>query len=87
MRVYNLDNSFIFCIFAIIFISMMDELLQEVEYLELLGVSEFEAWSVMLEVVRSKVKEAYKNRDEDLINKLNKDIDIIQKQLIRLSQR
>jgi hypothetical protein len=66
---------------------MMDELFQEVEYLELLGVSELEAWSVILEVVRDKVKEAYANRTEDLINRYNKEIDIIQKQLIRLSKK
>jgi hypothetical protein len=66
---------------------MMDELFQEVEYLELLGVSELEAWSVILELVRAKVKEAYANRNEDLINRYNKEIDIIQKQLIRLSKK
>jgi hypothetical protein len=66
---------------------MMDELFQEVEYLELLGVSELEAWSVILELVREKVKDAYANRNEDLIDRYNKEIDIIQKQLIRLSKK
>jgi uncharacterized membrane protein (DUF106 family) len=65
----------------------MDELIKHNEYIQSLGVSEFDAWNMMLDDTKDNIKEAYKNGDEDLINKLNKDIDIIQKQLIRLSQR
>jgi hypothetical protein len=65
----------------------MDELAKHNEYVQSLGVSEIDAWSMMLDDVRETVKEAYKNGTEQEVNKLNNDIDFIQKQLVRLSQR
>jgi hypothetical protein len=65
----------------------MEELIKHNEYIQSLGVSEIDAWSMMLDDVRETVKEAYKNGTEQEVNKLNNDIDFIQKQLVRLSQR
>lgn len=65
----------------------MEELIKHNEYIQSLGVSEIDAWSMMLDDVRETVKEAYKNGAEQEVNKLNNDIDFIQKQLVRLSQR
>lgn len=65
----------------------MEELIKHNEYVQSLGLSEIDAWSMMLDDVRETVKEAYKNGTEREVNKLNNDIDFIQKQLVRLSQR
>jgi hypothetical protein len=65
----------------------MEELIKHNEYVQSLGLSEIDAWSMMLDDVRETVKEAYKNGTEHEVNKLNNDIDFIQKQLVRLSQR
>ena len=65
----------------------MEELIKHNEYVQSLGLSEIDAWSMMLDDVRETVKEAYKKGTEHEVNKLNNDIDFIQKQLVRLSQR
>ena len=65
----------------------MEELIKHNEYVQSLGLSEIDAWSMMLDDVRESLKVAYKDGTEHEVNKLNNDIDFIQKQLVRLSQR
>jgi len=65
----------------------MEELIKHNEYVQSLGLSEIDAWSMMLDDVQETLKEAYKKGIEHEVNKLNNDIDFIQKQLVRLSQR
>lgn len=65
----------------------MEELIKHNEYIQSLGLSEIDAWSTMLDDVRERLKEVYKNGTEGEVNKLNNDIDFIQKQLVRLSRR
>lgn len=65
----------------------MEELIKHNEYVQSLGLSEIDAWSMMLDDVQETLKEAYKKGTEHEVNKLNNDIDFIQKQLVRLSQR
>jgi hypothetical protein len=65
----------------------MEELIKHNEYVQSLGLSEIDAWSMMLDDVQETLKEAYKKGNEHEVNKLNNDIDFIQKQLVRLSQR
>lgn len=65
----------------------MEELIKHNEYVQSLGLSEIDAWSMMLDDVRESIKVAYKDGTEHEVNKLNNDIDFIQKQLVRLSRR
>jgi hypothetical protein len=65
----------------------MEELIKHNEYVQSLGLSEIDAWSMMLDDVRESLKVAYESGTEQEVNKLNNDIDFIQKQLVRLSQR
>lgn len=65
----------------------MEELIKHNEYVQSLGLNEIDAWSMMLDDVRESLKVAYKDGTEHEVNKLNNDIDFIQKQLVRLSQR
>jgi hypothetical protein len=65
----------------------MDELIKHNEYIQSLGMAEVDAWLMMLEDTKEAVKDAYKSSDVDAVNNLNKDIDFIQRQLVRLSQR
>jgi hypothetical protein len=65
----------------------MEELIKHNEYIQTLGVSELDAWSMMLEDIQERLNSAYKNSIEDEVNILSRDIDFIQRQLVRLSQR
>ena len=51
------------------------------------GMNEDDAWLLMLKKAQTKLFNAYKKKDNDSINKNQKEVDFIQKQLIRLSQR
>lgn len=65
----------------------MEHLIKHNEYIQSLGVSEIDAWSMMLEDSQETANETYKNGSEEEVDKLNKDIDFIQRQVVRLSQR
>ena len=51
------------------------------------GMSEDDAWLLMLKKAQTKLFNAYKKKNNDSISKNQKEVDFIQKQLIRLSQR
>jgi hypothetical protein len=64
----------------------MDKLINKNIGLQNTGLDELEAWILMLKKTQTKLFNAYKKKDDDLINITNKDVDFIQKQVIRLSQ-
>jgi hypothetical protein len=51
------------------------------------AITEYEAWLLMLKKSQSKLFNAYKRKDSDAIDEGQKEVDFIQRQLIRLSQR
>lgn len=51
------------------------------------GIDEGDAWLLMLKKAQTKLFNAYKKKNHDSISKNQKEVDFIQKQLIRLSQR
>lgn len=65
----------------------MDKLVNKNIGLQNSGMSEDEAWLLMLKKAQSKLFNAYKKKDNEAIDNGQKDVDFIQRQLIRLSQR
>lgn len=65
----------------------MDKLINKNIGLQNSGISEDEAWLLMLNKAQSKLFNAYKKKDNEAIDNGQKDVDFIQRQLIRLSQR
>lgn len=65
----------------------MDKLINKNIGLQNSGISEDEAWLLMLKKAQSKLFNAYKKKDNEAIDNGQKDVDFIQRQLIRLSQR
>lgn len=52
-----------------------------------LGLTEDEAWLVMLKKAQTKLFNAYKRKDSDAIDEGQKEVDFIQTCILRLSQR
>jgi hypothetical protein len=65
----------------------MDKLIDKNVGLQNSGMSEYEAWLSMLKKAQTKLFNAYKRKDEQSVDDGQKDVDFIQRQLIRLSQR
>lgn len=65
----------------------MDNLINKNIGLQNTGISEYEAWLFMLKKAQTKLFVAYKKKQTDAIESGQKDVDFIQRQLIRLSQR
>jgi hypothetical protein len=65
----------------------MDKLINKNIGLQNSGISEDEAWLLMLKKAQTKLYNAYKKKDNEAIDNGQKDVDFIQRQLIRLSQR
>jgi hypothetical protein len=65
----------------------MDKLINKNIGLQNHGISENDAWLWMLKKAQNKLFNSYKKKDNDAIENNQKEIDFIQKQLIRLSQR
>jgi hypothetical protein len=65
----------------------MDKLVNKNIGLQNTGMSEDEAWSVMLKKAQTKLFNAYKRKDNEAIDKTEKEVDFIQRQVVRLSQR
>jgi hypothetical protein len=65
----------------------MDKLVNKNIGLQNSGMSEDEAWSVMLKKAQTKLFNAYKRKDNEAIDKAEKEVDFIQRQAVRLSQR
>ena len=51
------------------------------------GMTEDEAWLLMLKKSQNRLYNSYKRKDNESIDGLQKEIDFIQRQLVRLSQR
>ncbi len=65
----------------------MDNLINKNIGLQNTGMSEDEAWVTMLNKAQIKLLNAYKGKDTETIDKVKKEIDFIQRQVVRLSQR
>jgi hypothetical protein len=65
----------------------MDNLINKNIGLQNTGISEIDGWLLMLKKRQIKLFNAYNKKDDDLIHTIEKEVDFIQKQLIRLSQR
>ena len=65
----------------------MDKLVNKNIGLQNSGMSEDEAWIVMLKKAQTKLFNAYKRKDNEVIDKVEKEVDFIQRQVVRLSQR
>lgn len=65
----------------------MDYLITSNEELQANGLTEFEAWLEMLSTSQSSVFRGYLNGDHERVEISNREIDFIQKQLVRLQQR
>ena len=65
----------------------MDKLIDKNVGLQNSGMSEYDGWLSMLKKAQTKLFNAYKRKDEQSIDDGQKDVDFIQRQLIRLSQR
>jgi hypothetical protein len=65
----------------------MDKLVNKNIGLQNSGMSEDEAWVVMLKKAQTKLYNAYKRKDNEAIDKVEKEVDFIQRQVVRLSQR
>jgi len=65
----------------------MDKLINKNIGLQNSGINEDEAWLSMLKKAQTKLFNAYKRKDTEAIDNNQKEVDFIQKQLIRLSQR
>lgn len=65
----------------------MDKLIDKNIGLQNSGITEYEAWLGMLKKSQTKLFNAYKRKDEQAVDNGQKEVDFIQRQLIRLSQR
>lgn len=65
----------------------MEKLINKNISLQNTGVSEEEGWLLMLKKAQTKLFNAYKRKDSEIIDDVQKDIDFIQRQLVRLLQR
>jgi hypothetical protein len=64
----------------------MDKLINKNIGLQNTGLTEIESWGLMLKKAQTKLFNAYNKKDSDSITNNQKDIDFIQKQILRLSQ-
>lgn len=65
----------------------MDKLIDKNIGLQNSGISEYEAWLTMLKKAQTRLFNAYKRKDEQAVENGQKEVDFIQRQLIRLTQR
>jgi hypothetical protein len=65
----------------------MEKLINKNIGLQNSGINEDEAWLLMLKKAQTKLFNSYKKKDTEAIDNNQKEVDFIQKQLIRLSQR
>jgi hypothetical protein len=65
----------------------MEHLINKSISLQNRGLDELEAWTKMLSEVQKKLIKAYNLRNSELAEQHQKDIDFIQKQIVRLNNR
>lgn len=65
----------------------MDKLINKNIGLQNSGISEYDAWLSMLKKAQTRLFNAYKRKDEEAVDNGQKEVDFIQRQLVRLSQR
>ena len=65
----------------------MENLINKNIGLQNTGLVEIEAWIDMLKKSQQKLVKAYSNKSNDLAEQHQKDIDFIQKQIVRLNNR
>lgn len=63
----------------------MDNLIDKNIRLQNRGLSEFDSWTTMLKKAQLKLYNTYRKKDIESADDINKEIDFIQKQVIRLS--
>lgn len=63
----------------------MENLINKNIKLQNKGLSELESWATMLKKAQLKSLSAYNKKDTELADKISKEIDFIQKQVIRLT--